>query len=270
MEVQLPGGLSQDGLIQRNARFRPLTGRVEQTLIDSANNPSRPGYVSSVLSHVLESVGDRPADADLAASLCVVDRQYLMLRLAALIDGEQMWLKVECGHCESPFDVDLQRCDLPVKPAGAGYPLATLELGGDIVEVRIPTGEDQERIGDLPEDDAIRQLLRDCLCRVNGKPASETQADNLSAAEIEQIDEALDDVSPAVCDRLLVVCPECGREQYSELDHYAASSLNEYLFYDEVHGLASHYHWSEAEILDLPQHKRRRYLDLINRSGGQG
>ena len=63
-------------------------------------------------------------------------------------------------------------------------------------------------------------------------------------------------------------CPECGEQQYAELDHYLLDAVDERLFYDEVHTLASHYHWSEADILDLPQAKRRLYIDLINRARG--
>ena len=37
---------------------------------------------------------------------------------------------------------------------------------------------------------------------------------------------------------------------------------------DEVHAIAWHYHWSEADILDLPRDRRRRYLDLIAASLG--
>lgn len=44
--------------------------------------------------------------------------------------------------------------------------------------------------------------------------------------------------------------------------------------YQEVHHLALHYHWSEAEILRLPRGKRQRYLGLLlrhveQRSDGQ-
>jgi hypothetical protein len=31
----------------------------------------------------------------------------------------------------------------------------------------------------------------------------------------------------------------------------------------QVHLIASHYHWSEAEILRLPNLRRKEYVDLI-------
>jgi hypothetical protein len=221
-----------------------------------------------VLGSALESIGDQPADAEGVADLCVADRQYLMLRLAAMLDGEQMWLKVGCGHCDALFDVDVRRCDLPVKQAGQGFPQVTLRVKEWTIDGRVPTGADQECIGEQTEAEAMQQLLQRCIRSVNDEPPGKEFINNLSEPDIEAIDEALDEASPAVCNQLLVTCPECGREQYAELDHYALAGMNEHYFYDEVHTLASHYHWSEAAILDLPQARRRRYLGMINRSAG--
>ena len=103
---------------------------------------------------------------------------------------------------------------------------------------------------------------------MNGKPPGKEFIHKLSESDIDAIDKALDEVSPAVCNQLLVTCPECGREQFAELDHYAMGGMNGHFFFDEVHTLASHYHWSEAAILDLPQARRRLYLGMINRSAG--
>jgi hypothetical protein len=266
MEVILPGGLSQDGFIERRARFRPLNGRVEQALIDFDIGANRSAYVTAVLAEVLDSFGDKPADTTQISNLCVADRQFLMLRLAAMFEGEHMWLKVGCGGCDAPFDVELKRCDLPIKQAGAGFPQVSIRLGEREIDARVPTGEDQERIAALSEDEAMLQLLRNCIQLVDGEPVETDFIENLSAAEIDKIDTELDEVSPAICDQLLVTCPECGQEQHTKLDHYAHTGIDRYFFYDEIHTLASHYHWSEAAILDLPQQKRRLYLDLINRS----
>lgn len=270
MEVQLPGGLLEDGCIQRNARFRPLTGRIEQTLIESAANLDRPAYVTFVLSEVLDVIGESAIDAEMVSRLSVADRQYLMLRLAALLNGEQMWLKVDCGHCDAPFDVELMRCDLPVKQAGDSFPGVSLHLENWNIEARVPTGQDQEAIMQGTEEEALRTLLQHCICSVNGESPQADFSRLLNEEEIDAIDEALDEVAPAVCDRLLVSCPECNTEQNALLDHYANIGLDEYFFYDEIHTLASHYHWSEADILDLPRAKRRRYLQLINRSSHSG
>ncbi len=268
MDVLLPGGLPYNGGLERQVSFRPLTGRIEEALIDFAKGLDRCTYVTAVLAAVLDRIGQQPVDASHVAQLCVADRQYLMLRLAALLDGEQLWMKINCGQCEQPFDVDLRRCDLPLKQAGADFPRVTLQLRKCVIELRVPTGADQERIAQLAEEQAIQQLLQYCIRSVNGEATDSEFIRCLSDDEIDLIDEALDEVSPALCQQLLVACPECGQQQYAELDHYALPGINEHFFYDEVHTLASHYHWSEAAILELPLARRRLYLDMINRSAG--
>ncbi len=266
LEVQLPGGLLENGRIERLARFHLLTGHIEQSLIESATYHDRPAYVTAVLSHALDRIGEQPAGAATVSRLSIADRQYLMLRLAAMLNGEQLWLNVDCGHCHSLFDVELRRCDLPVKEAGEGFPQVMLYLNDWEIKAGVPTGKDQEGIAELEESEAVYWLLKKCIRQVNGQPPTEDFFSQLTKEDIGAIDEALDVVSPAVCDRLIVACPECNKGQYARLDHYAHIGLDEYFFYDEIHTLASHYHWSEADILDLPQVKRRRYLDLISRS----
>ncbi len=269
MEFTLPGGLSKNGNIQRRAKFLPLTGRVEQALIEFGMVVNRPEYVTSVLTSVLDCIGDQKVDVECVSDLCVADRQYLMLRLAAILDGEQMWLKVTCAHCDALFDVEVLRCDLPVKEAGQGFPFVKINLKEWNIVARIPTGEDQLHLARLSDDEkAMQYLLQSCINSVNGKKPNKEFFSMLSEADINVIDEALDKAAPAVCNKLLVACPECSREQYAELDHYSLAGINKHDFFEEVHTLASHYHWSEAAILDLSQSKRRHYIDMINRSKG--
>ncbi|HRF06912.1 MAG: hypothetical protein ABTR27_06795 [Candidatus Competibacter phosphatis] len=266
MEVLLPGGLPVNGRLERHARFRPLTGRIEQAVIESSDVADRPAYVTSVLCRALDSIGAGPADEASVARLGVADRQYLILRLGALLGGEQLWLKLRCAACDAWFDVDLRRNELPVRAAAEGYPWISLQLGARHIEAVVPNGEDQQAIAALDDAAAMQRLLRRCIRRVDGAAPGEEFFARLSEADIEALDEALDDLAPAVCDRLQVDCPECHHSQQAPLDHYAQLGIDEYVFYDEVHTLASHYHWSEADILDLPRSKRQRYLDLISRS----
>lgn len=266
IEVLLPGGFADGERVERRVCFKPLTGRIQRSLIESAEQRDRANYVTDVLSQVIERVGEKPLDAAMAARFSVPDRQFLMLRLAALITGERVWLKVECGHCHSLFDVEVFRSELPVKEAGEGYPGVSVKLDEMVVEAKVPTGRDQEGLGDLDDHDATLRLLQSCIESVDGQPPSEDFFGQLSKREVTLIDEALDEMAPAVCDRLVSNCPECQQQQIVPLDHSGSIEVDEYAFYDEIHTLASAYHWSESDILDLPLATRQRYLDLIHRS----
>jgi len=62
-------------------------------------------------------------------------------------------------------------------------------------------------------------------------------------------------------------CPVCGHAFSTVFD--TATFLFQELarragnLYREVHLLAFHYHWSEAEIMGMTAAKRHRYLDLL-------
>jgi len=269
MEVQLPGGLLTNGNLLRMATFQPITGKIEQALIDLDDTRYKHDYVTQVLSTVLARIEDLNVNQECVLQLCMADRQYLMLRLAATLNGEQVWLKATCAKCGGLFDVEIYRSALPVKQAGNGFPFATLQLNKSTIELRVPNAADQHILAHVPEAQAITHLLRSCIRSVDGTPPSDAFFQNLSESDIEEIDSALDNVAPAVCTKLLITCPECQQEQQAELNHYELGITGSYFLYDEIHTLARNYHWSETEILNLPKDRRRLYIDLINRTAGK-
>ncbi len=265
----MPGGLLQGSRLARSATFRPLTGRVEQALLEvpeGLDNPPR--FVTVVLAAAMESIGGKPVGAEQMTALCVADRQFLMLRLAGLLDGDLLWLTTQCRSCSAPFDIEVSRCSPPVKRAGAGYPVATVDLQGRQVRLRVPTGADQEQIVFLEDEQALRELLICCLVAEDGMAPSSALVDGLSEADIQAIEDALEEASPAVVTRLLAHCPECAHEQIVTFDPYSLVGAVRDTFYQEVHNLALTYHWSEAEILALPRERRRLYLRLTDRARG--
>ena len=80
----------------------------------------------------------------MSRNLAVGDRQFLMQRLVAHLDVETGWLTAVCLHCEAPCDFPLRFADLPCKPAGAGFPFATVHGAHGSAIFRAPTGGDQE------------------------------------------------------------------------------------------------------------------------------
>lgn len=267
-EVTLPGGLSKDGKLVNRTTFKPLTGKVEQTFIEYSPDSGRPEFVTNILAAALDKIGSYYANEEIVSELCVADRQYLLLKLATILNGDLMWLKVCCQYCHEYFDVDIRRSELPVEGASSEYPLVTIKLGDDVIVARVPNGNDQNKIQDLSDDEAMSELLYSCILTVNNSDVTEQYVRQLSEKEIETIDQLLDEVSPAVCDKVLVSCPECDNEQKIRLDHSSLTGINKRQFYDEVHTLASQYHWSENSILELPKERRMLYLELINSSSG--
>lgn len=85
---------------------------------------------------------------------------------------------------------------------------------------------------------------------------------------VQTIEEALDDVAPQLGTHIATDCPACGAAQVVELNPYLISGLGGVKLYEEVHTIACHYHWSEAEIMALPRERRCLYLGMIERARG--
>jgi hypothetical protein len=90
-----------------------------------------------------------PIDEAFADSLQLGDRDYLLLRLRQMDLGDAVHQVVRCPSCGSKVDVDLLISELPVRrldDPSASYQVA---LGGRLLRLRLPHGEDQAAIEDL-------------------------------------------------------------------------------------------------------------------------
>lgn len=268
MEVTLLGGLSIDGCIENKAKFRNLNGWIEQSLIEVDNQQDRIELVSQILDICLESIGDIRSSREMVDELCVADRQYLMLRLASILSGENVWYEISCRECDATFDINVNRNELPYEMAGEGFPFVDMEFNNNNIRLKIPSGNDQLSIKKLSESEVLEALLERCIYSINDQHPDRKFVRSLDEDELELIDDALDKVSPSLCDSLSVSCPECGISQNVKLDHYDIGKLNKNYFYEEIHVIASHYHWGEESILSMSRDKRKLYIDLINSSSG--
>lgn len=259
--MRLPGGLWQQGCLQHEAGFRPVDGHLEMALAEVAGGVGDiPGRVSAALVAALARIGSLTPDAALVEALSVADRQFLMVKLACHLGLERVWLRAACSHCQCQFDFALDFAAIPVKPAAHGYPFADLELSSGRVRVRAPTGQDQRAILSLPDtQQASVELARRCIVG----PSVE-----LSGQDITRIESALEALAPELATHASAQCPECGGNNAVEIDpYYCLGRVGNELFV-EIHQLAVHYHWSEAEILGLPRWRRKKYLALIDRTRG--
>ena len=265
--MPLPGGLSVDGERRRDFRLRPVTGELELMLGESVHDAeSHAARVTNVLSQALETVGSLPASVEVVRSLCVGDRQFLMAQLAAHIDDAPVWLTAYCGVCQEPFDVSYHHSALPSKTAGEDYPTTQVDTSLGPLVARVPTGADQERIARAGDAEALEVLLR---CIVNA-PALDPGFDprSLTPADVDALEQQVEDMAPEIATELLAECPSCNAENRVPVNLYACLERPVEEIFAEVHIIASHYYWSEYDILQLPRRHRQAYLRLIDLSRG--
>ncbi len=260
--MQLPGGLVEDGIRRRDCAFRPISGTLELALAEAGETAGNtPRAVTLALVTALGHLGGEPATPQRVAQLCVADRQFLMRELERHLGHTDGWFQVACRGCAAQFDFHLDYAALPVQEAGAAYPRVQVEVAGHKLAFRLPNGADQEALATLPVAEAQSWLLRQLAYQPIAVDALDAQA---TAA----IEAALEAVSPGVVVQVQANCPECGAENRVDLNPYRALSHSSEALLQEVHQIAAHYHWGEAEILALPRPRRQRYLHLIDRARG--
>ncbi|MDW8323763.1 MAG: hypothetical protein RMK60_06660 [Burkholderiales bacterium] len=266
---ELPGGLLTQEGVRRDYAFRAADGRLELCLAEiCASAECMPRAVTHALLASLEYLGGLTPDAAMIDSLCVADRQYLMRELGRLLGHEGGWYSATCNLCRARFDFRLDLAELPVKPAGEGYPHARVRIGGHELILRLPCGADQLRLLGLPTEQRLSALVRALIVGTDGEGPELGWFERLDETSIDMIDAALEAVSPAVVLQVAATCPECGAHNAVALDPYGVLARGDAQLLDEVHRIAWHYHWSESQILSLPRARRQRYLRLIDAERG--
>ncbi len=265
--MELPGGLLCDGRLRRDYRFKAVTGELERALSESGlYTQTLPQQVTRILSRSLHEVAGFPVDETLMRTLSSGDRQFLVLRLDALIDRSPRWITALCSGCDEQIQFQIVPGTLPMKPAGEGYPERDLNLSIGQVSVRVPNGGDEEFISTHAAGNrtALHELLSQLLTS-HGMPVDATR---LTDEDLECLDQVLDEMSPQAGLTAGIECPHCGLGQEAAIDPYAWIVRETGALDQDIHTLAFHYHWSEEDILQLPRARRERYLKLIDRSLG--
>jgi hypothetical protein len=282
--ILLPGGFWVDGVPHREAGLSPLSGEDEAFLLEAGGKLSPARRTTALLARCLTRLGPfspvSPVPAAAVSALTVGDREALLLHLRRLTLGERLECVLRCSApaCGERMELDLAVSDLLVPLATTPAPWYE-EIFADgstrwRVRFRLPTGEDQELAADLVRDGgekAAELLLGRCVASAvpeggEGRDGDEPAA-ALPAALAEAVAERMASLDPQAEIVLRLACPTCGHETSTLFD--AAAWLCQEIagraaeLYREVHLLAFHYHWREADILAMTGRKRRLYLGFL-------
>jgi hypothetical protein len=222
----------------------------------------------------------------------VGQRDAALLGLFAYLYGGRLAAQAECPRCSAALEMDIPVATIAVPASGLTSNRFVLEHGGYRLTYRLPTTGDLAALAGpaaAPRDDAGgKWLLRRCLLGVSGpddvgsrrgEGSEPHEADAAGLASTQEIPgevmgalEASIASTAASLDPLAEIelrldCPECAFSWqspfdivsflWSELDAWAKRMLR------EIHILASHYGWSEADIIALSPQRRLHYRELI-------
>ena len=277
--------MDKTGKIHRNAELTPLCGHEEELLAGSRNQTSM-ALVTSILCRCVKCIGSiNPVSEEVARSLLVADRQFLLLKLREVTFGEQVRANISCPwpDCGEKIDIDFLIKDIPVRESTDKGPAYIMELSPEAaltgehgneqrkIVYRLPNGGDQEAISSLISKNealALSMLLKRCILSMGPVKNPDSELINtLSPLARMEIEKQMSEVSPMIDLTLGVTCPECNREFAVPFDlqdfFFGELRTSKDLLYREIHYLAYHYHWSEREILEMPREKRRKYIEVL-------
>ncbi len=267
--LSLLGGVLVEGELMRSVIMRPIDGHLEKSLGEiCAQKTSIPQRITDVVCAAVEDIGGFPTEPSRVNALSAGDRRYLILQIACLFEGDGLWLSPTCGRCSTRYDLYLDRREIPVQAAGPGFPNVSVDLGAKQVVVRIPNGEDELWVANQKKSPTEIEMLDRLLVSVDGNAPLKGFVDSLGRKELVKIDQVLDGVAPDVGSQLKATCAACAHEQVFSYDVAASFCVFSDGLIEDVHRLASTYHWTEKDILDLPRNRRRRYLNRIDNSRG--
>ncbi|MGH1403980.1 MAG: hypothetical protein ACRBDL_07030 [Alphaproteobacteria bacterium] len=186
-------------------------------------------------------------------------KNTVLLRLYHKWFGNELSACVECCSCGEKLETSVQVTDL-LSVAGDALPrVHTLEDG---TQMRFPNSQDVRNTDHFQDEaGASHALLRSCL--IDGDEMS----DNDVLRYQQEVADVIEKYDPLSLISFDLQCNDCGTRFESALDVAFFllrnfSSLAQRILYD-VHSLAQHYGWREADILDMSDTRRKAYMRLI-------
>ena len=114
--VLLPAGIIVDDKVVQDAEVQELNGEHEEKLAKSrlTNNPAK--YINTLLQCGTVAIGDSPATPAVIESLIQGDLDMLMIGIRRATFGDIFEVfNVECPHCGTFNDMEMNLKDIPVK-----------------------------------------------------------------------------------------------------------------------------------------------------------
>lgn len=248
-----------------HVHLRQFAGREDLILAEAS------ALDMSLAMAILESVASCPDGLDLDwSALPATDIDAALLHIRRSLFGDLVGADVVCPAqgCGKRIDVRFSIAEFlthrkprrarGVEAAEPGQP-GWYRLSGTSVMFRPPTGGDI--VAAAAENKAEQGLIRRCV-----------RPDRLHAPVLRRVMRALDAMVPSLADELRGECAECGAvvDIYFDARSFTLRELRDQatFLYGDIHMLAHHYHWAEADILALSRDRRIRYVEMLQQQRG--
>ena len=263
-------GTSQQSLEVTGRRFGPAPehtarafGLAEGDLDIRPDDADRPSAVTRLLACCLDGFPDREAAETSVWEWTLAERLQGLLAIAIAGGAVAPPWQTPCDHCKAAIEIDVPLEAFVETPRGG--PIVCRSPDGKFITARQPRGSDTRAWLDNVGDAAA--MTKRLIVGIDGAaPAADWL---VPQAWIGPVADALAESDPLTVLQLQAECPTCGHANLIDFDLEGwllglLAGEQQHLI-DDVHRLASVYHWSEAAICALPHWRRRAYLARIER-----
>ena len=248
---------------QTAVELRPYTGAEDMLLLESREHEVRRSL--ALVQRLAQRCDGETLDA---RSLPLPDVEVLLLELRRTLLGDVLHAKAECPtrDCGQRADISFGIGDYlahhqprvprnhPVRKEAGWFALPQSD-----VEFRLVTA------GDLIE--AIDSAdPKSALAQRTIRPAG------VSRNDVNRVQRMMDSLCPSLSQEVQKQCAKCGEwvRLFFNVHSYVQRELafEATFLYQDVHVLATRYHWSEETILSLPRARRLQYAEMALAAGG--
>jgi len=205
------------------------------------------------------------------ANLAVGARDHLLFKMRQELFGNSAKLSCRCPKCDANYEFDIEIDEILSVDSKDASRHNEIEVakGGQTIVFRPVSARDLAALpAGLDVQKAMRFLAQCTILSV--QPESETSvsgAEHLDPELVDIIAESLGEFDPLSVAAFGLTCSDCQQEWraffdpvqllWRELEAENAATL------DEVHLLATHYGWREADIVAIPQARRKAYAGKL-------
>ena len=259
-------------------QFRVPDGNDDLAILEAAGGPLEQALevlprLARLETHDGAELGGGPAWRTQWRDLTVADFETALLGLRQFLFGDKAGCIVRAAahSCGVPMELEFSiasflaeiKPGMPRRVEGCSERPGWFKFLGsdeDAVRFRLPVVDDQVKV--LGHPDAAMLLAGRCI-----------EAAHLTARKRGQVERAMETLSPSVSRPLAGKCRDCGESLTMTL-HVPKLVMDELRIsasgvHEEIHAIASTYHWDEAAILALPQSRRHAYASTIRRQAGE-
>lgn len=194
-------------------------------------------------------------------------RDGLALAAREQLFGGRLVSLAHCPACAQPLEFELDAADIRIAEPPLQGDNLSCQCDGYQLSFRLPDSRDLALAESQPHPEAAYQLLISrCLLEAK-RGKREHSAAELPPKVLAALEEAMSAADPQANTQLDLSCPACTHRWLAAFD--IASFLWRELqawaqrIIGEVHLLAKHYGWSEADILAMTPTRRRLYLEQL-------